>query len=191
MARGRKRKAAEDLGPKRLPTEQEVRLAVEEANRQKAHAAEYSGLAGQATKTFTERYGIHRKAFGWATSLEKMDDQKGQSCIRDFLVLADRLGYFRQSDMFDDLGSTVGDVIRDAGIGGDAERAARTEEELRQPIDAMDSTVTERLAEQQQWDSAGEVAKAKEAVARKTRSRPAGAADQALTDEIDAAVRPN
>lgn len=188
MARGRKKKEPEMAGPKRLPTVDEVKAAVGEASRQKAHAAEYAGLAGQATKTFTERHGIHRKAFGWAVSLEKMDDQKRQSCIRDFLVMADRLGYFAQSDMFDDLGSTIGDVIADAAIGNDDERQARTEAELDEPIAAMDSTVTERLAEQKEWDAAGEVAKAKEAVAAK---KGRAVADAALSDEIDAALRPN
>ncbi|MCX5516205.1 hypothetical protein C3941_19645 [Kaistia algarum] len=187
MARGRKKAAQQDLGPKRLPSADEVKKAVEEANRQKAHAAEYSGLAGQATKTFTERYGIHRKAFGWATSLEKMDDQKRQSCIRDFMVLADRLGFFSQTDMFHDLGDAVADVINDAAIGNDAERAARTEEELEQPIAAMDTTVTERLSEQEQWDSAGEVAKAKESIKRKS----SGKADPALVADINNALRPN
>lgn len=190
MARGRKKKQQEDLGPRRLPTADEVKAAVAEASRQKAHAAEYAGLAGQATKTFTDRYGIHRKAFGWAVSLEKMEDQKRQSCIRDFMIVCERLGYFNQADAFDDLGSKVRDTIDDAAIGNDAERAARTEAELGESIPEMDSTVSERLQEQEQWDTAGEIAKAKEAAARKPR-KPAGAADQTLTDEIDAAVRPN
>lgn len=186
MARGKK-KQSEDLGPKRLPTSDEIKKAVEEANRQKAHAAEYSGQAGQVTKMFTERYGINRKAFGWATSLEKMDDQKRQSCIRDFMVLSDRLGFFSQTDMFHDLGDAVAEVINDAAIGNDAERRARTEAELEEDVPAVDTTVTERLAEQEQWDAAGEVAKAMEAAARKK----AGRADAKLADEIDATLRPN
>lgn len=187
MARGKKKAAPEPTGPRRLPTADEVKKAVEEANRQKAHAAEYTGRAGQATKAFTERYGIHRKAFGFITGIAKLDDQKRQSCIRDAMILAERLGYFDQSDAFDDLGEKVRDVIDDAAIGNDAERKARTESELEQSVPAMDSTVTERLAEQKEWDTAGEVAKAKEAAAKKTR----GGADSALSDEIDAALRPN
>ncbi|MCX5495397.1 hypothetical protein OSH11_11825 [Kaistia dalseonensis] len=189
MARGRKKKQ-ESTGPKRLPSVEEVKAAVAEVSRQKAHASEYGGLAGQATKTFTERYGIHRKAFGFIAGLDKMDDQKRQSCLRDAMILADRLGYFDQADAFDDLGSAVRDVIDDAAIGNDAERKARTEAELAEDIPAVDKTVTERLAEQEQWDSASEVAKAKEAAARKKAGR-AGAADQALSDEIDATLRPN
>ena len=187
MARGRKKAAPEQTGPKRLPTADEVKEAVEEANRQKAHAAEYNGLAGQATKTFTERYGINHKAFSFITGIAKLDDQKRQSCIRDAMILADRLGYFDQADAFDDLGETVRDVIEDAAIGNDEERAARTEAELDESIPAMDSTVTERLAEQEGWDTAGEVAKAKEAATRKGRA----GADKSLTEEIDAAMRPN
>lgn len=187
MARGRKKAAPEQTGPKRLPTADEVKKAVEEANRQKAHAAEYTGMAGQATKAFTERYGIHRKAFGFITGIAKLDDQKRQSVIRDAMILAERMGYFDQADAFDDLGATVREVIDDAAIGNEEERKARTEAELEEPIPAIDSTVTERLAEQKEWDSASEVAKAKEAVSKKAR----GAADSALSEEIDAALRPN
>lgn len=190
MARGRKKKQQEDLGPRRLPTADEVKAAVAEAGRQKAHASEYAGLAGQAVKTFTERHGINRKAFGFITGLHKLDDQKRQSCLRDALILADRLGYFDQTDMFDDLGEKVASAVEDAAIGNDAERKARTEAELAESVPGVDSTVTERLREQEQWNTAGEVAAAKEA-ARKKASRPAGSADKALTDEIDAAVRPN
>lgn len=185
MARGRKKEPVS--GPKRLPNADEVSAAVEEAARQKATAAEYSGLTGQAVKTFTERYGVHRKAFGFVMSLHKMDDQKRQSCLRDAMIMADRPGYFSQRDIFDDLGSQVEEALDDAGIGNDAERKAKTEEELDTPIEAMDTTVSERLSDQEAWDSAGEIAKAKDAARRKA----SGVADKALTDEIDSAIRPN
>ncbi len=189
MARGRKKKQ-ESTGPKRLPSADEVKAAVAEVSRQKAHAAEYGGLAGQATKTFTERYGIHRKAFGFIAGLDKLDDQKRQSCLRDAMVLAERLGYFDQGDLLDDLGGKVAAAVDDAAIGNDGERAARTEAELAEGIPAIDGTVSDRLREQKEWDTAGEVEKAKEAAARKPR-KAAGAADRALTDEIDTAIRPN
>lgn len=104
-----------------------VESAVKEASRQKKHAAEYTGLAGKAVQTFTERWGIHKKAFGFARVLYDMEEDKREACLRDFLDLADHLGYFDQSDMFDDLGERVAEMREKIdrskpknGKGGDA-----------------------------------------------------------------------
>lgn len=83
----------------------DFRRAVQEIIRQKANAAEYVGLAGQATKQAVENLGLNRKALAFAISLQKADEPKRNDMLRSVILYSDILGFFSpdQGEMFDSI----------------------------------------------------------------------------------------
>lgn len=163
--------AAATAGPKA----EDVKRAMTEASRHKATAAEYSGSHGQVVKAFCERWGTNRKAFGWTRQLSDMEDDKRQACIRDFIDLSRKMGFFDQGDLFDDAGAKaagaeaeLGKKPADAAVKSKADRAeprsaaaARkkeetdakkrakaTADELRQAPGFVGKTFAQRMADQ-------------------------------------------
>lgn len=88
----------------------DLKRAVGEILRQKESAAEYVGLAGQATKQAIERLNLDRKALGVIVALKKADDEKRQATLRSIIQYADAMGFFDQMDAFGDLSELMGEI---------------------------------------------------------------------------------
>ena len=78
------------------------RAAIAEVNQRKAEAAEAAGLAGTAKKALCDRHGIDKKAFGFVSSLSRMEEATANSVLRDVLIGARFIGLFRQASLLDD-----------------------------------------------------------------------------------------
>ncbi|QDC00370.1 hypothetical protein [Mesorhizobium sp. 8] len=82
---------------------EDLKRVVKEYGKQVANAAEYQGLAGQAIKTAIERHNLDRKAFRFTLGLSKMEEQKRQATLRGLLEYCHKMGFFDQTDAFDDI----------------------------------------------------------------------------------------
>jgi len=124
MARGRKKAAVE----KTVKLHQsELKRAIEDASRQKADAAQYSGFHGRTVQTFCERSSFDRTVFGWLRKLYDLgDDLKRQSMIRQFLMGVDLLDFQAQGDLFSDLKDDLANKVQRDGAND-----AEDEEDLR------------------------------------------------------------
>mgnify|MGYP000930186151 CR=1 FL=1 len=103
----------------RRPQNADVHRAMQEVSQARSAAAEHPGEAGAAVKNFCERWGTHRKAFGFARALYDMEPEKREGVIRDFLEIARKLGFMDQASLFpeDDLsGLRTADEPDAAGI---------------------------------------------------------------------------
>lgn len=95
-------------------TPAELRRVVDEANRQKNHAADYTAAQNQVIKGAIERYGLDRAAFSLARRLDKMEPAKRQGQIRALVSYLHMLGHFREVDMFDDLVGVMEAILEEA-----------------------------------------------------------------------------
>lgn len=110
------------------PQAADVQQAVAAVNREKESAAEYTGLAGQATKTFCDRWNISKQAFGFVRKLAGMDAQKRQAVLIDTADLCKAMGYTDQSDFFVNVAAAVDGLKGEAPT--DEEIAERTDADL-------------------------------------------------------------
>ena len=78
------------------------RAAISEVNQRKAEAAEAAGLAGTAKRALCDRHGIDKKAFGFVSSLSRMEEATANSVLRDVLIGARFIGLFAQASLLDD-----------------------------------------------------------------------------------------
>lgn len=124
MARRAKPSAAPAAG-RRIPGRADVEQAFRDIASHQGDAAEASGLAGQASKTFADRFGLNKKAVRYALSLFKLDPDKRQASIRDALTLITALGYLEQSDMFDDLKEPVAKITAQLDAQDEADNDGR------------------------------------------------------------------
>lgn len=98
-----------------------LKRVVENINKPKEKASEYVGLSGKATAEAVDKYSLNRQALTQAAKLQRMDGQKRQAFLRDFLRYAHLLGHFDQIDALDDTVATMEGIARDArqrGGGG-------------------------------------------------------------------------
>lgn len=92
----------------------ELKRVISEINRQKELASEYSGNAGKATQTAVERYGLDRQALSFTRKLAGMEVAKRQSTLRSAIDYFEKMEFFSDIDMFDDLIGIMERIVRTA-----------------------------------------------------------------------------
>jgi len=95
----------------------EVRKVVNEFTRLTNLSADYSGNAGQYLRNQCERLGISAKTVRKLRSMERQDEGKRQSEIRETIYGWLAMGYFAQIDAFDDIRTLLSEAL--AATGGD------------------------------------------------------------------------
>lgn len=83
-------------------SKEQAERAIKDAIRHKESAAEFTGMHGQTVKQFTEKFGVHKKAFAWARTLYGMEEDKRATLLGDFLDMVEVLGLDAQREMFDE-----------------------------------------------------------------------------------------
>jgi len=118
---------------------------IAEVVRQKASAAEYGGMAGQATKQCADRSGLHRKAIGLCAALAAMDPAKRTSLVTDLMVGLEAMGFLDEGDFFSTPRKSVEAAIAArSGASGDDERDLRPAF-LRDKVGAVEDQVAENI----------------------------------------------
>lgn len=155
MPRGKKSAASKPATPKvapsagiRRPSADDVRRAVADVNRQKTSASEYSGLAGQATAQFCERWNIDKKAFGFVRRMAAMEDQKRQAMLVDFADLCRLMGFTDQESLFEDTGAALDSLKGGGEVPDPDEVRERTEAELAEAEPRVKQPFAETLRQQ-------------------------------------------
>lgn len=92
-------------------TSDELRRVVNNYMSETAEASEHNGAAGSIVKTALDRHGIDRKAFRFILGLAKAETTKRQATLRGVVELAEKMGYFEDVDMFDDVISTMANIV--------------------------------------------------------------------------------
>lgn len=92
----------------------DLKRVITEINRQKELASEYSGHAGKATASAVERYGLDRQALSFTRKLAGMETAKRQSTIRSAIDYFDKMGFFDDIDLFDDVIGTMERIVHRA-----------------------------------------------------------------------------
>jgi hypothetical protein len=121
MARKAKAAAAEAMNCGFDPAE--FNRAVDEAERQRTNAAEYSGHVGKITQSACERLGVSREAFSSTRRLSRRDPAKRDPLLRDFLRCWRARGFFAQIDAFDDIADELAAILREIKAQADREPA--------------------------------------------------------------------
>jgi len=107
MARGRKKREVVETVTKL--TAGDLKKFLEEADRLKTHASDYSGMLGQATKQFVERTGMSRQASAFLLKLHRLGDPLKQQSLMDEIKLGYELaGFDDQGRLFDEHGEPEG-----------------------------------------------------------------------------------
>ncbi len=113
---------AEKAGASRLDVKA-LKRCVEDINKPKEKAGEYTGLSGQATKNACETYGFNRKALTFVSGLKKKEASEQLEVLGAIVSYAQGLGMFDQMDMFNDAAHAMQAVIENASKGGSAAAA--------------------------------------------------------------------
>lgn len=92
-------------------TPEELKRVVGNFMSETAEASERNGAAGSIVKNALDRYGLDRKAFRFVLGLAKMETTKRQATIRSLIELSDKMGYFEDVDMFDDVIETMSNIV--------------------------------------------------------------------------------
>lgn len=92
----------------------DLKRVVTDILRHKSHASENAGLAGKATASACETYGLDKGGLSFVVSLSRMEAGKRGSKLRAALDYAEKLGYFDEVDMFDDTLNTLRDILKRA-----------------------------------------------------------------------------
>ena len=88
-----------------------LRRCVQEINKAKEKAAEYTGSAGKATATAVETYGFDKKALTFCAQLARKEPDQQLATLSGIITYAAALGMFAQMDMFNDAVSAMKDVV--------------------------------------------------------------------------------
>lgn len=107
----RRAKKADVTSSKSSITSDELRRVVNQFMSETAEASEHNGAAGSIVKNALDRHGMDRKAFRFILGLAKMETTKRQATLRGVIELADKMGYFDDVDMFDDVISTMANIV--------------------------------------------------------------------------------
>lgn len=107
----RRAKKADVTSSKSSITAEELRRVVNQFMTEAAEASEHNGAAGSIVKNALDRHGMDRKAFRFILGLAKMETTKRQATLRGVIELADKMGYFDDVDMFDDVISTMANIV--------------------------------------------------------------------------------
>ncbi|NKC02454.1 hypothetical protein HED55_00680 [Ochrobactrum haematophilum] len=104
-------KKADVTSSKSSISSEELRRVVNQFMSETAEASEHNGAAGSIVKNALDRHGMDRKAFRFILGLAKMETTKRQATLRGVIELADKMGYFDDVDMFDDIISTMANIV--------------------------------------------------------------------------------
>lgn len=104
-------KKADVTSSKSSISSEELRRVVNNFMSETAEASEHNGAAGSIVKNALDRHGIDRKAFRFILGLAKAEATKRQATIRGVIELAEKMGYFEDVDMFDDIISTMSNIV--------------------------------------------------------------------------------
>lgn len=98
-----KRAKPSDASQSRGVTAEDLKRVINDISKNKSQASNYAGLAGKATQSAVEQYGLEKTALTFTRRLNDMEAGKRQSVLRSLVDYADKLGHFDQIDAFDDL----------------------------------------------------------------------------------------
>lgn len=112
-----------DKGASRLDVKA-LKRCVEDINKHKEKATEYTGLSGQATKNACETYGFNKKALTFVAGLKKKEASQQLEVLGAIVSYAHGLGMFDQMDMFNDCVHAMQAVVERAAEGGAAAASA-------------------------------------------------------------------
>lgn len=80
----------------------EVKRRIKDVNERKEKAAEYNGLAGQATKDACEANNINKAAFTFVAACHRKEPSEALDRVLTLFALAMGTGLLDQMDLFDD-----------------------------------------------------------------------------------------
>lgn len=80
----------------------EVKRRIKDVNERKEKAAEYNGLAGQATKDACEANNINKAAFTFVAACHRKEPYEALDRVLTLFALAMGTGLLDQMDLFDD-----------------------------------------------------------------------------------------
>lgn len=80
----------------------EIQRRIKDVNERKEKAAEYNGLAGQATKDVCEANNVNKAAFTFVAACHRKEQAEAQDRILTLFALALGIGLLDQMDLFDD-----------------------------------------------------------------------------------------
>lgn len=91
----------------------DLKREIAEVSRQKGLASEYAGNAGKATASAIERHGLEKTAFTFARRLSDVEEGKRSAIIRSSLDYWNKLGFFDQFSLFDDIRDTLRAILEE------------------------------------------------------------------------------
>lgn len=77
-----KRAKPSDASQSRGVTAEDLRRVVADISKHKTQSSNYAGLAGKATQSAVEQYGLEKTALTFARRLNDMEEGKRQSVLR-------------------------------------------------------------------------------------------------------------
>ena len=118
-----KRAKPKDASQSRGVTTEDLRRVVADISKNKTQASNYAGLAGKATQSAVEQYGLEKTALTFVRRLNDMEEGKRQSVLRSLVDYSNKLGFFDQIDAFDDLLATLEEIVSRTHNSRGAERS--------------------------------------------------------------------